>query len=244
MPQVHIARVQIAGVHDAAEAELLRRCGVEWIGIPLRLPVHREDLTDAAAAALVQECAGVDTAFVLITYLERAAEIAGLARRIGVRHVQIHGAIGDDQLGALRQELPGVLIIKSLIVRPGADPSCLLEEMLRLAPRVDAFITDTLNPATGATGATGLTHDWAVSREIVRLSPRPVILAGGLTPDNVGTAIRTVGPAGVDCHTGVEGADGRKDAVLVRRFVEAAERAFAVTAANRSGYPAAAAPRA
>jgi phosphoribosylanthranilate isomerase len=91
---------------------------------------------------------------------------------------------------------------------------------------VEAFITDTFNPSTGASGATGLTHDWEVSREIVRVSPRPVILAGGLTPDNVGAAIRAVSPAGVDCHTGVEGADGRKNERLVRRFVEEANRAF------------------
>lgn len=228
MAGVSIARIQIAGVHDADEARMLCACGVEWIGIPLRLPVHREDLNDDAAAVVVRQCAGAGSIFVLITYLERAADIADLARRIGVRHVQIHGAISAGELLALRETLPGVVIIKSLIVFPGkeATPS-LLEQVARLAPSVDAFITDTLNPATGASGATGLTHDWAVSREIVRASPRPVILAGGLTPDNVRTAIQTVRPAGVDCHTGVEDSDGRKDEALVRRFVAETRRAFA-----------------
>jgi phosphoribosylanthranilate isomerase len=54
-----------------------------------------------------------------------------------------------------------------------------------------------------------------------------VILAGGLTADNVRAAIAAVRPAGVDAHTGVEGPDGRKDPALVRRFVAEARRGFA-----------------
>jgi phosphoribosylanthranilate isomerase len=95
-----------------------------------------------------------------------------------------------------------------------------------LAELVDAFITDTFDPATGASGATGKTHDWQISRRLVEISPQPVILAGGLTPDNVREAILAVQPAGVDCHTGVEDASGRKDADKVRRFVAEARAGF------------------
>ena len=107
-------------------------------------------------------------------------------------------------------------------------------EVTAFAPHVDGFITDTFDPATGASGATGKTHDRAVSRRLVELSPRPVILAGGLTPENVGRAIRTVRPAGVDVHTGVEDRNGRKDPRRVRAFVAEAEEAFAALA-GRSG---------
>ena len=81
-------------------------------------------------------------------------------------------------------------------------------------------------PPTGACGATGRTHDWSVSRKLVELSSRPVILAGGLMPDNVRQAIQQVRPAGVDAHTGVEGPDGRKDPAPIRRFVAEARAAF------------------
>lgn len=222
-----LARIQIAGVHDAGEARLLAACGVEWIGIPLRLPVHREDVTEAEAARIVQECAGLGASFVLITYLEQAREIAELARRLGVSRVQLHGRLEVREAEALRELLPGAVLVKSLVIRPGATASGVLAEMKRLAGVVDGFITDTYDPATGASGATGLVHDWAVSREIVRECPRPVILAGGLTAGNVREAIRAVGPAGVDAHTGVEGADGRKDPALVRAFVAAAQAALA-----------------
>ena len=102
------------------------------------------------------------------------------------------------------------------------------EQRREFGPHVDAFITDTWDPQTGARGATGKTHDWDVSRRIVETAARPVILAGGLTPENVGHAILQVGPAGVDAHTGVEKPDGMKDPALVRAFVEEARRAFAV----------------
>jgi phosphoribosylanthranilate isomerase len=80
----------------------------------------------------------------------------------------------------------------------------------KLSPFVDAFITDTFDPRTGASGATGKTHDWRVSRRLVEISARPVILAGSLTPENVTRAILEVRRAGVDSHTDVEDSRGRK----------------------------------
>jgi phosphoribosylanthranilate isomerase len=96
-----------------------------------------------------------------------------------------------------------------------------------VAEFVEFFLTDTFDPDTGASGATGKTHDWTVSRVLARKAGRPLILAGGLNPANVRQAILEVAPAGVDSHTGVEGPDGRKDRTLVERFVSEARRCFA-----------------
>jgi phosphoribosylanthranilate isomerase len=69
-------------------------------------------------------------------------------------------------------------VIKSLVIGMRDDKE--LEAMLNeLSPFVDAFITDTFDPKTGASGATGKTHDWRVSRRLVELADRPVMLAGG-----------------------------------------------------------------
>jgi len=95
-----------------------------------------------------------------------------------------------------------------------------------LSQFVDAFITDTFDPDTGAEGATGKTHDWNVSKKLVRLSPKPVIIAGGLNHTNVRRAILEINPAGVDAHTGVEGKDGRKDFNLIKKFVEESRLGF------------------
>ncbi len=91
---------------------------------------------------------------------------------------------------------------------------------------VDDYITDTYDPIRKTSGDTGKTHDWGISQRLVQLSNRPVILAGGLTPDNVRMAILQVKPAGVDCHTGVEDASGRKSREKVERFVAEAETGF------------------
>jgi phosphoribosylanthranilate isomerase len=145
---------------------------------------------------------------------------------LGVEMVQLHGDIAVDELKRLREVEPGWRIIKSLVVT-GDNIGALLDDVDRLAPWVDAFITDTFDPATGARGATGKTHDWAVSRKLVEISPKPVILAGGLNPANVREAIRMVRPAGVDVHTGIEGADGRKRRDLTERFVTEAKTGLA-----------------
>jgi phosphoribosylanthranilate isomerase len=122
-------------------------------------------------------------------------------------------------------------VIKSLIVGMHDDKT--LEAMVReLSPFVDAFITDTFDPESGASGATGKTHDWRVSRRLVELSNRPVILAGGLTPANVKRAILEARPAGVDSHTGVEDSTGRKSREMVQKFVSEALEAFQVVKAK------------
>ena len=223
--------IQVAGVIDADEAALLLEAGVGLLGFPLRLPVNTEDLSEAEAAVLMRAL-HPPAAGVLITYLDDAAEIAGFARALGAGIVQLHGDVTAAELDRLRVLAPGLRVIKSLVV--GLHSGQRLTEMVEtLGSRVDAFITDTFDPSTGASGATGKTHDWSVSRELVVCSSRPVILAGGLTPANVRAAILAVGPAGVDVHTGVEGPDGRKDREQVRRFVAEARAGFAAMAARR-----------
>jgi phosphoribosylanthranilate isomerase len=140
--------------------------------------------------------------------------------------VQLHGTVSTAELIKLRKLNNSLYVIKSLVVKKHnlAELEFMVGELSSL---VDAFITDTYDPVTGASGATGKSHDWAISRRLVDISPRPVILAGGLRPENLREAILTVRPFGVDVHTGVEGVDGRKAEYLVRDFITVATAAFA-----------------
>jgi phosphoribosylanthranilate isomerase len=216
--------IQVAGIRDGAEAALVQECGIRYLGFPLRLPVNREDLTEAEAEAIIRSLRPPARG-VLITYQDEAEAIAGFCRTLGATMVQLHGDIPAAELTRLRELHPELTIIKSLVV--GMHPVSVLEGLvIELGPLVDGFLTDTYAPETGAAGATGRTHDWAVSRGLVELSARPVILAGGLTPENVEQAISAVRPAGVDVHTGVEDAAGRKDRAKLLAFVAKASAAF------------------
>jgi phosphoribosylanthranilate isomerase len=222
--------IQIAGVIDAAEAEMLQQCGIRYLGFPLRLPVHREDLTERTAAAIITSlrppCFGV-----LITYLAEASAIAAFCRNLVARIVQLHGEIDRRELERLKVLDPALTVIKSLVI--GMHETKALEAMVRdLSPVVDAFITDTFDPKSGASGATGKTHDWRVSRRLVELAERPVILAGGLTPENVKRAIVEVRPAGVDSHTCVEDSTGRKSREKMQQFVLEANEGFEIVKAK------------
>jgi phosphoribosylanthranilate isomerase len=217
--------IHVAGIKDAEEAEMLIDCGITHLGFPLVLDHHAEDLSVETAADIVSAL-GARANFFLITYLNRADDVISLCRRLGIGMVQLHGDIPFDELQRLRSMEPQWYVIKSLIVS-GDNTEELLEDIERYTPLVDAFITDTFDSSTGARGATGKTHDWSVSRQLVEASPKPVILAGGLNPNNVREAIRTVRPTGVDVHTGIEGPDGRKNRDLAARFVSETLSAFA-----------------
>jgi len=222
--------IQIAGVQDDAEARLMQECGVRYVGFPLRLPVHQPDLTEGEAARIIRGLAPWTHA-VLITYLADAEQIAALCRFLGVRIVQLHGDIARRELEKLRTHDPALTIVKSLVVGlHDTDPLGLVVD--DLAAVVDAYILDSFDPQTGASGATGKTHDWHISRRLVERSKRPVILAGGLTPENVRQAILEVRPAGVDAHTGVEDAGGRKSREKVEQFVVEARIAFQLVGAG------------
>ncbi len=216
--------IQVAGIIDLEEAKLLIKEKVDYLGFPLRLPVNKEDLTEEEAAEIIKKIPSPHKG-VLITYLNKAQEIIEFAEKLGVTVVQLHGKISKEELQKIKQLKPDLEIIKSLVIGEYSDSelNIIINEHSKY---IDAFITDTFDPITGASGATGKTHDWAISRRIVEISTKPVILAGGLNPTNVYDAIITVKPAGVDVHTGIEDKNGRKDPVLLKQFIDNAKKAF------------------
>jgi len=200
--------IQIAGIIDKDEAELIIESGVNYLGFPLRLPVNKEDLSEDYAAQIISGFPK-NVNGVLITYLNSAEEIKSFTSKLGVNIVQLHGQIELLELQKLKFFCPGLEIIKSLIVRTNNIKS--LENEIELYSEfVDYFITDTFDPETGATGATGKMHNWEISKHLVIFSQKPVITAGGLNTENIYEAIKFIKPFGVDSHTGVEDENGKK----------------------------------
>lgn len=118
-------------------------------------------------------------------------------------------------------ELKGVRCWQVVRLRDAAS----VREAANLATELDALLADTYHPTLA--GGTGETCDWMLASELRRQTETPLIVAGGLTPENVADAISAVRPSGVDVSTGVECAPRRKDHAKMRAFVANARRAAA-----------------
>jgi phosphoribosylanthranilate isomerase len=171
--------------------------------------------------ALIAEIAAAvppPVATVLLTSRTDPADIVAQQRRCGVNTIQICDRLPQGAIAALRAALPGVRLIQ--VVHVVGESS--VGEALALSREADALLLDTGDPSlpVRVLGGTGRRHDWALSARIVRSSPVPVFLAGGLTADNVGEAIRTMHPFGLDLCTGVR-TDGHLDEDKLARFFAA-----------------------
>ena len=134
-----------------------------------------------------------------------------------VLHVVRTDVLDNDDLRAIGDETGIPLMATVAVDGPGAVAAA-----QQLATVADVLLLDSRHPSSGVVGASGHTHDWALSAAVVRSVDVPVILAGGLGPDNVGAAIEQVAPWGVDSETHTSFPDDRrrKDPDRVRRFLE------------------------
>jgi phosphoribosylanthranilate isomerase len=143
-------------------------------------------------------------------------------QKLGADCIQLHGEEPVELVADLRTNMGSrIRIIKKVGV--GGDKEKCLENALAYENVVDAILLDTV--IAEAVGGTGKEHDWNISKEIVERVKKPVILAGGLNPDNVAKAIALVKPYAVDVSSGVESEVRKKDAVKVKKFIERAKSA-------------------
>ncbi len=215
-------RVQVAGLSDPSDVAFAFASGVDAVGFTVGLPGGPHDgLTEDRVGEIVRDLPPF-LATVLITYVADFPGLLELVQRCRTPILQAHGDHDPEVLLRLRRRLPHLKILKSVNVPDGAAAEEVVDEARGWVGVADALLLDSTDPATGSLGATGRTHDWAISRRVVGEVPLPVLLAGGLTPGNVGRAVREVRPWGVDVHTGVE-VEGRLDRDLLRSFVREAK---------------------
>ena len=223
-------RVKICCISSIEEAALAVRYGASALGLVAEMPsgpgVISEDHI-AEIAATVPPPVGT----FLLTSRTDSGVIAVQHGRCRTTTVQICDRLPEHGHAALRKLLPGVSLVQVVHVTGQAS----VDEALAAAPEVDALLLDSGNQtlAIKELGGTGRTHDWSLSAQIVERSSVPVFLAGGLHPGNVGDAIRTVRPFGLDLCTGVR-TNGRLDESKLRQFMAAVESAaLQIAAADR-----------
>jgi phosphoribosylanthranilate isomerase len=198
--------VKICGITRLEDALAAAEAGASAVGF-IFWPRSRRFIPPPEARAIAKRLsAQVTTVGVFVD--APLAYVRGVANHVRLGVVQLHG-----RESAAYCERVGLPVIKAAALGPVFDLRA-----LSAVPPGATVLLDVEDRA--ARGGTGRTVDWAAARKVA--SVRRTILAGGLTPDNVADAIRTVRPHGVDVSSGVEVRPGEKDAERIRRFIEAA----------------------
>jgi phosphoribosylanthranilate isomerase len=207
-----MTRLKVCGITRPEDAELAVEVGAWAIGFILWQGSKR--YVEPAMAAGIARSVRRRTELVGVFVNPTLDEVAHAADLMGLTHVQLHGDEGPSFCTAAAQRT-GCRVIKALRIRSRAD----IADAKRF--HTDLHLLD--SPGNGRT------WDWALAAE--RRSKVPLILAGGLTPANVGEAIAQAYPWAVDVASGVESEPGIKDPAKVRAFAAAVAEASQVTSA-------------
>lgn len=206
-----MARAKVCGLTNEADVRAAVDAGADALGFIVDVDVDTpREITPATAEELIETVPPFVTT-TLVTMPDSAAQAVTLAELVGADAIQTHGLP------------PGDVAVVIADFRGAVVPAVSTDEVEAYANVGHALLVDT--PSDGGGGGTGETHDWAATRAATAELDRPVVLAGGLTPENVTDAIAAVDPYAVDVASGVEREGGVKDHDAVRAFVRRARGA-------------------
>ena len=210
-------RVKICGLTREEDLDVAVTAGADAVGFLVGVPSSPRNLTlESAKVLLSQVPIFVDS--VVVTTPKSVAWLVEVCERLKPSAIQIHG---KELLNSseIREKIKDTQLIKTVYVTEDALNKKVIEDLKTF----DAVLLDSFSK--GQYGGTGKVHDWTLSRQIKEaVAPVPVILAGGLKPENVKEAVLKVQPYAIDVASGVELSPGVKDNKKVRAFVENAKQ--------------------
>lgn len=216
-------RVKICGIRNEADIEVVVKSDADAAGFLVgQLHPSPDFILPSTAARLSKHLPPYITP-VIVTHLNEAEQINEIIYKTGIKTIQLHGGISLEELEKLFKLMPDStkLIFATHVVSNRLEP----DNYDDFLPMVDAMLLDSHNRVDGSVGGTGMIHNWRVSAGIVNNCPKPVILAGGLGPDNVAEAVKTVRPYAVDANSGLKAGDGSRSLEACRNFVQNAKAA-------------------
>jgi phosphoribosylanthranilate isomerase len=221
-------RIKICGITNREDAHLAVDAGADALGFNFFAGSKR--YINFLTAKKLLETDSLDCTKIGVFVNHSADELNQIAQAVNLDVVQLHGDQPPSYLLDIERRYPVVRVY-----RVGANGFVAMKTDLLMCSKFgrepDAILLDALAPTEY--GGTGLRLDWTTLADRIELlnfdraQPLRLILAGGLTPDNVAEAIRLVRPYGVDVASGVESSPGRKDPDKVRAFVAEVRRGFA-----------------
>ena len=204
-------RVKICGITRPQDGAAAARLGADAIGLVFHPASPR--VVDPEQARAIVAALPPFVAVVALFVDAPEAHVRAVLDQVPVDLLQFHGAEPAEICAGFARPY-----IKAIAMAPGVD----VKATMACYPGAAGFLLDAYHP--GLAGGGGSRFDW---ERIPAGLDRPVILAGGLDPDNVSEAIRRVRPYGVDVSSGVEAAKGIKDPAALRTFIEGVYRADA-----------------
>ena len=202
-----MVRIKICGITNLEDALLAAELGADALGFIFYAKSPRKVDAEIARSIIAQLPPFVAAVGVFVD--EDTTVVRELSANVGLDWVQLHGQESPDYCRSL-----GRKVIKAFRIQDGHS----LRRLADYQGAVQALLLDTYKK--GQAGGTGEIFDWHLARKAKKYGP--IILAGGLTAENVAQAIATAGPEAVDAASGTEAAPGKKDPAKLRAFVEAA----------------------
>ena len=233
-PLITSGWIKVCGIRDVAVAQAAATAAASAIGLnffaksPRSVTPNQASQIVAALSASPRLCDSALKAEPIALFVNHSLEeIEVITEQAGLDAIQLHGDETPQFIADLQQRHPDWEILKAFRIGDSLQPVAeFVAECDRLNVRLAGCLLDAR--VDGSFGGTGAVAPWElIAREYDRANWPPLILAGGLTPDNVAAAIKTVRPMGVDTASGVESSPGVKDTKLITRFVAEAQRAFA-----------------
>lgn len=193
-------RVKICCISSQKEAQLAMAYGADALGLVGNMPSGPGIISDT----LIREIAGIippGVASFLLTSEISADKIIAHHQQTLTNTIQLVDAVDADTFTTIRKSIPHIKLVQVIHVLSEAT----IDEALQAADGVDALLLDSGNPnlPIKELGGTGRTHNWDISKQIVRQSRVPVYLAGGIRAENIREAIDRVAPFGIDLCSGV-----------------------------------------
>lgn len=210
-------KIKICCISSHEEARLAIRHGADALGLVGRMPSGPGPIDDELIASIATAIHPPIASF-LLTSEQTATGIIAHVNRVHTNTVQIVDELAEGSYDEIRKALPHLKIVQ--VIHVTGEES--IRQALQVHEHVDAILLDSGNPkATVKTlGGTGNTHNWHISRDLVKEVSVPVFLAGGLHAGNVQEAIKKAEPYGVDICSGVR-TNGKLDIQKLSAFIKA-----------------------
>jgi phosphoribosylanthranilate isomerase len=212
-----MTRIKICCIANSEEASIAKSLGADAIGLVSEMPSGPGMISEFQIKQIIKKLPPFVIP-VLLTSKNRAVPICDQVKYCRPRAVQLCEPLDESELKQLTQLIPGIPLIR--VIHVSGQES--VEEAKTYESYVNGLLLDTGQRSGPAKqlGGTGKTHDWFISAEIVKSVNVPVILAGGLNPQNVKQAVKYVKPYAVDVCSGVR-SNGQLDSAKLYQFISA-----------------------